>query len=136
MGLGKSVENNLVKKFEVIRCVWYGWFDIKCLASYGRQDGKSSVIRRQGEPQNGCYEKTKLAKFSEKRTFLTNWYAHMCVSVGQKYSLTVPCINWNDCLKFHRPSSLQDNICIYFHIKGRKNWKYPLYWIWPSLLKS
>ena len=30
-----------------------------------------SVIRHKGESQNGCYKKTKHAKFSEKRTFLT-----------------------------------------------------------------
>ena len=31
----------------------------------------SSVIRQKGESQNGCFKKTKHAKFSEKRTFLT-----------------------------------------------------------------
>ena len=31
----------------------------------------SSVIRQNGESQNGCFNKTKHAKFSEKRTFLT-----------------------------------------------------------------
>ena len=30
-----------------------------------------SVIRQKSESQNGCYKKTKPAKFSEKRTFLT-----------------------------------------------------------------
>ena len=30
-----------------------------------------------GESQNGCFKKTKHAKFSEKRTFLTPWYAHV-----------------------------------------------------------
>ena len=30
-----------------------------------------SVIRQKGESQNGCFKKTKHAKFSEKRTFLT-----------------------------------------------------------------
>ena len=34
-------------------------------------DDKASVIRQKGESQNGCYKKTKHAKFSEKRTFLT-----------------------------------------------------------------
>ena len=37
----------------------------------------SSVIRQKGESQNGCFKKTKHAKFSEKRTFLTPWYAHV-----------------------------------------------------------
>ena len=31
---------------------------------------KSSVTRQKGESQNGCFKKTKHAKFSEKRTFL------------------------------------------------------------------
>ena len=30
-----------------------------------------SVIRQKGESQNGCFKKTKHAKFSEKQTFLT-----------------------------------------------------------------
>ena len=29
----------------------------------------SSVIRQKDESQNGCYKKTKHAKFSEKQTF-------------------------------------------------------------------
>ena len=31
----------------------------------------SSVIRQKGEYQNGCFKKTKNAKFSKKGTFLT-----------------------------------------------------------------
>ena len=38
----------------------------------------SSVIRQNGEPQNGCFKKTKHVKFSEKRTFLNTWYARNC----------------------------------------------------------
>ena len=37
----------------------------------------SSVIRQKGESQNGAFKKTKYDKFSEKRTFLTNWYTHV-----------------------------------------------------------
>ena len=50
----------------------------------------SSVTRKKGQSQNGCYKKTKHAKFSEKQTFLTPWYAHVdthtfvCVSGGKK----------------------------------------------------
>ena len=49
---------------------------------------KSPVIRQKGESQNGCFKKTKHAKFPDKRTFLTCWYAHtyVCVSGGKKYS--------------------------------------------------
>ena len=48
----------------------------------------SSVIRQKGEPQTGCFKKTKHAKFSEKWTFLTPWYAHVRkgVSEGNKCS--------------------------------------------------
>ena len=38
-----------------------------------------SVIRQKGEFQNGCFKKTKHAKFSEKRTFLTPLYTHVRV---------------------------------------------------------
>ena len=42
---------------------------------------KSSVIRQKGESQNGSFKKTKHAKFSEKRTFLTPWYGHVRVRI-------------------------------------------------------
>ena len=37
---------------------------------------KSSVIRQKGESQNGCFKKTKHAKFSKKRIFLTRTCAY------------------------------------------------------------
>ena len=40
---------------------------------------RSSVIRQKGESQNGSFKKTKHAKFSEKRTFFTPWYAHVII---------------------------------------------------------
>ena len=43
-----------------------------------------TVITQKGESKNECFKKTKNAKFSEKRTFLTTWYAH--VRTGQKCS--------------------------------------------------
>ena len=36
-----------------------------------------AIIRQKGESQNGCFKKTKHAKLSENRTFLTPWYAHI-----------------------------------------------------------
>ena len=42
------------------------------------------TIRQKGEFQNGCYKKTKQAKFSEKRMFLTPWYAHVHVRIRGK----------------------------------------------------
>ena len=38
---------------------------------------KSLVIRQKGESQNRCFKKTEHAKFSEKLTFFTSWYAHV-----------------------------------------------------------
>ena len=41
-------------------------------------EGKGSISKRrlrEGESQNGGYEKTKHAKFTGKRTFLAPWYA-------------------------------------------------------------
>ena len=37
----------------------------------------SLVIRQKSESQNGGNKKAKYAKFSEKRTFFTPWYAHV-----------------------------------------------------------
>ena len=39
------------------------------------------VMWQKGESQNGCFKKTKQIKFSEKRTFLTPWYAHVRVLI-------------------------------------------------------
>ena len=36
-----------------------------------------SIIKQKGESQNRGNKKAKHAKFSEKRTFLTPWYAHV-----------------------------------------------------------
>ena len=43
----------------------------------------SSVTRQKGESQNGCFKKTKHAKFSKKRTFFTPSYAHLCILGGK-----------------------------------------------------
>ena len=34
-------------------------------------------IKEKSESQNGCFKKAKYAKFSEKQTFLTLWYANV-----------------------------------------------------------
>ena len=45
----------------------------------------SSVIRQKGESQNGCFKKTKCAKFSEKRAFLTLCsHTYVCKTGGKK----------------------------------------------------
>ena len=41
----------------------------------------SSVIRQKSEYQNGDSKKVKHAKFFEKQTFLTHWYAHAHVRI-------------------------------------------------------
>ena len=45
----------------------------------------SSIIRQKGEYQTEGNKKTKHAKFSEKQTFLTPWYAH--VRACKKFSI-------------------------------------------------
>ena len=47
-----------------------------CFVKFG---AISMVIRQKDESQNGDNKKVKHAKFSEKRTFLTPWYAHVHV---------------------------------------------------------
>ena len=42
-----------------------------------RTNHNTSVIGQNGKSQNGGDKKTKYAKFSEKRTFTTLWYAHV-----------------------------------------------------------
>ena len=42
---------------------------------FSRMAGSSSVIRQKGESENGGNKKVKHAKFSEKGTFITHWYA-------------------------------------------------------------
>ena len=47
----------------------------------------TSVIRQKGKSQNRGNKKAKHAKFSEKRTFLTPWYAYVCVRIRDEKSL-------------------------------------------------
>ena len=49
-------------------------------------------IRQKGESQNRCFKKTKRTKFSEKRTFLTPWYAHVRVRINLESR--VGCEQW------------------------------------------
>ena len=50
---------------------------LKSKVKFRSSHGKLSVIRQKGEFQNGCFKKTKHAKFSEKLTYFTPWYAHV-----------------------------------------------------------
>ena len=60
-----------IRKFEISPFFdWLKYFWIKW--------NNSSVLRQKGEFQNGYFKKTKHAKFFEKRTFLTPWYAQVC----------------------------------------------------------
>ena len=47
-------------------------FILRNLQYVGKLKTSLLVIRQKGESQNGCLKKTKHAKFSEKRTFLTS----------------------------------------------------------------
>ena len=58
-----------------------------CFVKFG---AISMVIRQKDESQNGGNKKVKHAKFSEKRTFLTPWYAHVqgvMVKKGLKWAI-------------------------------------------------
>ena len=48
------------------KCLWSQFMEFRC---------NKKVIRQKCESQNRCFEKTKQAKFSEKRKFLSPWYA-------------------------------------------------------------
>ena len=37
---------------------------------------------KKGDSKNKCFRKARHVKFSEKRTFLTPWYAHFCIITG------------------------------------------------------
>ena len=71
----------IVKSFRLL--TFSGGTDVK----HRPEMGPYSVIRqKKGESQNEYYKKTKPARFSEKRTFLTPWYGHVHVRVrGKKY---------------------------------------------------
>ena len=64
----------------------------------------SSVIRQNSKSQRGCFKKTKYAKFSEKRTFLTPWYAHVrllkvdkpYLKLSKHYNLKLLSIIWEN----------------------------------------
>ena len=58
------------------------------------KNGNLSVIRQKGESQNGCFKKSKHAKFSEKKKMSytppppspPNTHTYVCVSGGKKCS--------------------------------------------------
>ena len=62
----------------------------------------SLVIRQKSKSQNGCFKKTKHARFPGKRTFLT--ISYVCVSGGKKCSffgkINVLCFLETHVLKF------------------------------------
>ena len=90
----------------------------------------SSVIRQKSKSQNGCFNKAKHAKFSEKRTFFTPWYAHIsvrmrgggggCKTFSFFRKIWRVLISWNTRFEI-RPSVLLPTNChflslIYWHI--------------------
>ena len=60
----------------VVYKIWIAKLDVKDSIVYlVALLSNSSVIRQKDKSQNKCYKKTNHAKFSEKQTFLTPWYA-------------------------------------------------------------
>ena len=57
-----------------IDCIFNDYLSLKNIIKLTILNRNSSVIRQKGESQNWCYMKTKHAKFSEKRTFVTPWW--------------------------------------------------------------
>ena len=82
----------------------------------------SSVIRQKGESHIECFKKTKHVKFSEKRTFLTPWYAHAPVGI-RGYDIFVfreiwrALFFWNTC----------------FEIRPLPNYRRIKHWVYFSL---
>ena len=74
----------------------------RCVVVVGREGGRKFFIKNLlnnffrklpicshfvGNKAKGCFKKTNHAKFSEKQTFLTPWYAHVCGHIrGKKCS--------------------------------------------------
>ena len=85
---------------------------------------KPSVIRKKGESQNGCFKKTKHAKFSEKRTFLTPWYAHVhpkCLFFGK---FGVFFFSWNTRFEIRPLALLPTKLCLtYWNLSQHWKWK-------------
>ena len=82
----------------------------------------SLVIRQKGESQNGCFRKTRHAKFSEKRTFLTPWYArvHMKMEHWNLWIILGLCIIFIISCKCHCVKSVQYGVFFgpYFLVSG------------------
>ena len=55
----------------------HSFFDVPILSKTLWKGLISTVTRQKGESQNGCFKKTKHSNFSQKRTFLPPWYAHV-----------------------------------------------------------
>ena len=64
----------LKKQKDTSKCIF--------LTTWWNSESNSLVIKQKGESQNGCFKKTKPAKFSEKRTFLTPCKKVCCAYQG------------------------------------------------------
>ena len=69
----------------VSRCTrWVGTLtNMSRKVSSSRDESKSSGGRQKDETQNGGNRKTRHAKFSEKRTFFTSWYAQVRMRITE-----------------------------------------------------
>ena len=110
---------------------------------------KSSVIRQKGEFQNMCFKKTKHVNFSEKRTFLTPWYAHVRNSKKRSFSgkfgvlcfLEIPVLRFALLPYYQRSVFFPRNVWKYHLKKGGvaavevfvNKWKFPWYSVFVNI---
>ena len=67
--------------------LFYDFFLFKVTIECANMTINMLVIRQKGKSQNRWFKKTKLAKLPEKQTFITLWYAHICVIQRDKKCL-------------------------------------------------
>ena len=68
-------------------------------------------VWQKGESQNGCFKKTKQAKFSEKRTFVTPWYAQVWKKCSFFGKFNLLCFFGRPVLRFDL-CAIIDKLCI------------------------
>ena len=110
---GENLKNMLPSDFNTLN----EWFH-----------NNSLVITQKGESQNGCFKKTKHAKYSEKRTFLIPWYARARMKM-EHWNLWIILglyIIFVICCKCHCVKSVQYGVFSgpYFLVSGLNTWNY------------
>ena len=88
----------------------------------------SLVIRQKDASQNRCFKKTKQAKFSEKRLFLTPWYAYARLSEN-----LAALFSWNTRFEIRPFAPLPTSYVSKSETLGIK-WHMPIYFLKTFLL--